>query len=283
MWTLNRIITAIFNVIFLPVRSLDPMVGMIVISVITGVVMLWLFKVTSNQEGIKQSKKRIWARLYEIYLYNRDLRVMLRAQKDLLIANLGYLRHSVKPMLFMIVPIFFILVQLNMRFGMRPFETGKDAVVTVKFRDKLPEGNPGFELVGTKGVKVERGPVRIDDPKSGRVEASWRIRMTEPGEHELALHLEDGEDLTKKIWVGKPRGIERISNGRYSSRDIGEAFLEPVEAPIDPKTGVRSITVHHPEASLSFFGFWHTHWLVWFCILSIVVGLALKNKFGVQI
>ena len=170
-----------------------------------------------------------------------------------------------------------------MRFGMRPFGEGTAAVVTVKFRDEMPAGNPGFELMGSKGVKVETPPVRIQDAKSGRVEASWRVRMTEQGEHELSLQLDGGKALSKKVWVGDPSGIERISNGRYSSRDIGQAFLEPVEAPIDPKTGIRSVTVYHPAASLSFFGFWETHWLVWFCIISIVVGFALKNKFGVQI
>jgi len=283
MWTLNRIITAVFDAIFLPFRSLNPMVGMIVVSAVAGVILLWLFKVTSDQEGIKQSKKRIWARLYEIYLYNRDLRVMLRAQKGLLRANLGYLKHSVKPMLFMIVPVFFILVQLNMRYGMRPLEEGKAAVVTVKFHGSMPEGNPGFELKASRGLAVESPPVRYHDRESNRVEASWRIRAEEPGEHEVTLELEGGEAVTKKVWVGQPRGIERISNARYRSSNIAEAFLDPAEAPIPPAAGVDAITVHHPDASLSFFGFWHTHWLVWFCILSILVGLALKNKFGVQI
>lgn len=282
MWTLNRAITFLFEGLFYPFRAFHPMVGMLVVSAVTGVVMLWLFKVTSNQEGIRRAKKRIWARLYELYLYNRDLGVMLRSQRGLIIANLGYLRHSVKPMLFMIVPIFFILVQLHLRFGMRPLEVGKSAVVTVKFHGGLPQGNPGFELKASRGLKVETAPVRIADRATQRYEASWRIRADEPGEHELVLEL-DGETVAKKVWVGYPGGIRRISNGRYRASSIMQAFLEPGEAPIDPKAGVEAITVKHPSGSLSFFGFWETHWLVWFCILSIAAGLALKNRFGVEI
>jgi hypothetical protein len=282
MWTLNRIITFIFDGIFFPFRSLHPMVGMIVISVITGVVMLWLFKVTSDQEGIGRIKKKIWARLYEMYLFNRDLGVMIRSQKGLLLANLRYLRYSLKPVVFMIPPIFFILVQLNMRYGMRPLEVGKTATVTVKFHDAFPQGNPGFALKASRGVKVETLPVRVFDRVANRKEASWRIRAEEPGEQELTLEIGD-ETITKKLWVGdKPRPA-RISNGRYRSSNIGQAFLEPAEPAIDPELGIDAITVKHPAASLSFFGFWNTHWLVWFCILSIAVGLALKNKFGVQI
>lgn len=282
MWTLNRAVTFLFDGVFFPFRSLHPMVGMLVVSAVTGVAMLWLFKVTSNQEGIREAKKRIWARLYEIYLYNRDLGVMVRAQGGLLAANLGYLRHSVRPMLFMAAPIFFILVQLNMRYGMRPLEEGKTAVVTVKFRGSLPEGNPGFRLKASRGITVETPPVRIKDASSNRLEAAWRIRAEEPGEHELVLELSD-RTVTKKVWVGRQSRVVRISNGCYRASNLAEAFLEPAEPPIDPQAGVNAITVKHPGASLSFFGFWETHWLVWFCILSIAAGLALKSRFGVQI
>lgn len=282
MWTLNRVITFIFDGIFFPFRSLHPMVGMIVISIVTGVVMLWLFKVTSDQEGIRRVKKKIWARLYEMYLFNRDLRVMIRSQKGLLLANLRYLRYSLKPVLFMIPPIFFILVQLNMRYGMRPLEVGKAATVTVRFHDALPEGNPGFALKVSRGVKVETPPVRIDDRTSNRKEASWRIRAEESGEHALVLEVGD-QTVTKKLWVGDIGKVTCISNGRYRSGNIVQAFLEPAEPAIDPELGIDAITVKHPAASLGFFGFWNTHWLVWFCILSIAVGLALKNRFGVQI
>ena len=59
----NKIITWIFDILFYPFAGLHPVWGLIFISVITGVLMLLIFKVTSNQAGIRKTKSHIQAYL----------------------------------------------------------------------------------------------------------------------------------------------------------------------------------------------------------------------------
>ena len=61
MGVLNVILEAVFDVLFAPFRSLGPWPGMIFISLATGILMLLIFKKTSNQEGIKRAKNQIKA------------------------------------------------------------------------------------------------------------------------------------------------------------------------------------------------------------------------------
>ncbi|KPK36115.1 MAG: hypothetical protein AMK70_03465 [Nitrospira bacterium SG8_35_1] len=56
---MNFIFTAInsfFRLMFYPFENLTPVWGMIWISLVTGIVMLGIFRLTSNQRGIKKSK-----------------------------------------------------------------------------------------------------------------------------------------------------------------------------------------------------------------------------------
>lgn len=111
VWWLNRAVGSLFNLIFLPFSSFNPWVAMLVVSLLTALLMLFIYKKTSNQEGIRLVKNRIKARLLEIRLYQTDLRTRTGSQKELLAANLQYLLYNLKPLLVMIVPIFLILAQ----------------------------------------------------------------------------------------------------------------------------------------------------------------------------
>ena len=54
MWTFNRIFGKIFDLLFIPFRNMNPWVGMAIISFLTGLLMLVIFRYTSNQAGIKK-------------------------------------------------------------------------------------------------------------------------------------------------------------------------------------------------------------------------------------
>ena len=64
-----------------------------------------MFRATSNQDAIAAVKRKIQAGIFEIRLFNDDLRAMFRAQVDILRHNLTYIRLSLAPMVWMIVPL----------------------------------------------------------------------------------------------------------------------------------------------------------------------------------
>ena len=79
MWSFALVINGIFNVIFAPFKGMHPAVGLLVISVATGIVMLLIFGKTSNQRAIRQAKGKLKAHISEIWLFRDDLPQMLIA------------------------------------------------------------------------------------------------------------------------------------------------------------------------------------------------------------
>ncbi|MDH7493495.1 MAG: hypothetical protein QHH44_06375, partial [Candidatus Saccharicenans sp.] len=97
LWWLNSAVGTIVRVIFLPFSSASPWGALLVISLLTALLLLLVYKKTSNQAGLKQVKNRIKASLLEIRLYQSDFRTQLGSQKELVAANLRYLLYNLQP------------------------------------------------------------------------------------------------------------------------------------------------------------------------------------------
>jgi hypothetical protein len=267
----NAAITAIFNLALDPLAK-HPWAGLTLVSVVTGAVLLVIFRYTSNQRGIRAAKDRILAHLLEVVLYRDQMRVVVRAQARLVVDNLRYLGYALVPLGFMLVPVGLMLVQLDLRYGHRPLRVGESAIVAVKLK-------PGSDLdrvtlAAPDGVKVETESLRIP----ALSEVDWRVRATAAGEHELRIAA-GGEELTKQIVVGER--APRVSVARVDS-GVWEQFLHPGERPVPASAPVKSITVSYAGADLDFFGrpvYWVWAWL----IISMVFGYALKGPLRVQV
>ena len=93
----NAALRALFDALLLPFRSLPPIVGLLVVSLVVSIGMLLVFKRTSNQARLEAVKRQIHACLFEIRLFNDDLPAILRAQVEILRHNLRYLGLSLVP------------------------------------------------------------------------------------------------------------------------------------------------------------------------------------------
>src|SRR5215510_7874498 len=124
----------ILDVLLSPFRPLPPMVGLSVVSLATAFGVIMAFRATSNQQGLTDVKRRIAAALFEIRLFNDDLAAVFRAQGELLRHNLTYLRLSLVPMLWMIVPIAILVAQLDARYGYTGLKPGEPVLLKVSLR-----------------------------------------------------------------------------------------------------------------------------------------------------
>ena len=57
MWILNNILNMVFDGLLFPFRTLHPLVGLTVVSVLGSIGMLMAYKKTSNQDGIEAVKR----------------------------------------------------------------------------------------------------------------------------------------------------------------------------------------------------------------------------------
>ena len=275
MAILDAIFGGLVGLAVLPFRAMNPWVAMAAVSLVTGLLMLAVFRWTSNQAGIRRAKDAIKAHLLELRLYKDSLGQQLRSQGKILAANGRYLVHAIRPMLVMIVPVLLILVQVNLWFGARPLAPGESALVKVKLAPGRAALSEDITLEAPAGIEVETPALRIEEDR----EIDWRVRARTEGEYDLTLNV-GGTAVTKGVKVGGSRLI-RVANLRP-----GPAFLDrvfnPAEPPLPNALGLESIEVIHPERRLPLFGL-RLHWLVAYFALSIVFGFALKGVFKVEI
>ena len=275
MWTFNAAFGRIFEIIFLPFRQASPWFGMILISLLTGLLMLFIFRHTSNQEGIRKAKNKIKAHLLELRLYKDNMRVSLKAYGHILLANLKYLSYSAKPMLVMIVPVLLILIQLNLWFGYRSLDVGQEAVLKIK----LEEGKNPFQIeiaIETPaGISIETPALRIEDLR----EIDWRLRARDKGVHAVTFRSEN-LSFSKQVAVAQNR-LSKISAVKVGSGFLDQVF-NPGERPLPKNLGIQSVEVVYPAPGMNLFGR-RIHWLIVFFALSIIFGFGLKGFFRVEI
>lgn len=273
MLSVSNAISAAFALIMAPFRTW-PMTGMIVISVVTGILMLIIYKYTSNQKGITRAKDRIKANFLAIMLYKDSLVVLLKSIGSILRWNLVYMAHNLKPLAVMIVPVLLLLVQLNFWYGYRPLEVGEQAVINAKVASEvnLFEEPAVMEVDG--GVVVETAAVRM--PLAGEV--SWRVRGLEPGEHTLTIKV--GNDAaTKRIVVGQRDRLYRLAPLRHDG-NFWDGLLYPGEKKLPG--AISEIKLEYPGIEMDVLG-WQIHWIIVYFVLSILFGLSMKGVFKVDI
>ncbi|HDJ24111.1 MAG TPA: hypothetical protein ENF17_09495 [Candidatus Aminicenantes bacterium] len=279
MWAFNQAITWLFKIIFFPWEKLHPWWGMIYISLLTGLFMLWVFRLTSNQAGIKEVKQQIKAHLLEIRLFKDNMALTLKAQGRILLCNLKYISYSFKPMLVMILPLLLILIQLNFRFAYQPLAPGERTIVKVKVK-------PGFDLLqmpisltSSPGIMVETPPLRIEE--GGEID--WRIRAVQEGHHLLKIKINNDQEVEKEIFVAArgARKLSTLSPLRPPSNFI-PSLLYPLEKPIPSDLPLQDIEVIYPSGNFHFLGL-SLHWLIVYFLLAIAFGFGLKRIVGVEI
>ncbi len=275
MWTFNSLLGKAFAILVLPFRSLHPWWAMLLVSLLTGLLMLIIFKYTSNQAGIRRTKDRIKAHILEMRLYQNSLAASFSAQGGILKANLRYMSHSIKPLAVMIVPVLLILIQLNFWFGYASLETNQPTVLKVKLKDNINPMELDAKLMPISGLNIETQALRIEEEN----EIDWRISFDERGTYSLEIEL-GPERVVKSVAVAQP-ALNRLSPRRVERRFWDQLFY-PTEPPLDAASAVKRIEVSYASAGLPLLG-WRMHWLIAFFILSVLFGFALKGLFGVEI
>ncbi len=275
MWVFNSTFGKIFEVLFLPFRSLSPWVAMILVSFLTGLLMLFVFKWTSNQKGIQKVKNKIKAHLLELRLYKDNLGLSLRAQGNILRCNLRYIGYSAKPMLVMIIPLVLILIQLNFWFGYASLSPDEPSILKIKLKENQNPLQIPIEIKPSSALVMDDYPLRIEESH----EIDWRFYAKEAGIHQLSVTI-DGKTVTKKI------SVAQSPLSKISPLKPGDSFLKqamyPTEPPISSGLPVQEIEVRYPTKNMSLFG-WGIHWLIVYFVLSIIFGFAFKGVFKVEI
>lgn len=287
MSLLNALLVPVFDALLAPFRSLPPLAGLVVLSLLTAIGMLLVFKRTSDQKRLAALKRQIHAALFEIRLFNDDLRAVFRAQGEMLRHNLTYLRLSFVPMLWMIVPLVLVIAQLQFHYGYTGLRPGEPVLLKAQVREgstalvSAPGGvvhaanrtDTGAALAAPPGIEVQTPAVWIPATR----EVIWRIAPQAPGEYELQLRV-GSDQYAKSLRVSD--AVVRRSPERLE-RSFLNQLLYPAEAPLPPGA-VTSISIGYPERTIPLLGL-ELHWLIVYFALSMVFAFALRKRFNVTL
>ncbi len=272
MWAIVRAVTAFFDGLIGIFGGMHPLVGLSIISIITGGIMLVVWKFTSNQKAIADAKAKISAYILEIRLFQEDLGLQFVAQGKALRANLKYMSLAFPPMLVVLIPVVIILVQLDVRYQRRPLLPGETTLLKVELTEEVDPS--AVKLSAPDGIKVETPALRID-----RIaEVDWRIRAERDGEYDLAFEV-NGTSVTKRIVVGDK--LMSIAEGRDQAGMLG-VWLAPAEAPLPGDSPFKAISFAYPDREMKLYGV-NLHWLLVFFVVSVAFGFAIKGVVGVEV
>lgn len=256
-----------------PIAVLPGWLSATAIGAVTGVLLLAVFKHTSNQRAIHRVRNDIDAHLLALKLFRDSAAVALRAQARVIAGASRLLLLAVVPMLVMAIPVTLVLGQMSLWYEARPLRLGEESVVTLALPGDVSAPWPSVSLRPTNAVDVEAGPVRVRD----RREVCWNLRAREPGSHRLEFQVGD-QTVTKELAIGNGFMCVSLERPGWNWSSI---LLYPWESPFRPGDPVQSIAVAYPER-LSW-----THgsgtWVFYWFIVSFVVALCFRRALNVKI
>jgi uncharacterized membrane protein (DUF106 family) len=278
---LNALLASAFDLLLFPFRQLPPIVGLSVVSLLTAAGMLLVFRAKSDQQRIEQVKRAMVAALFEIRLFNDDLPALFRAQGEMLKQNAAYLRLSLVPMLWMIVPIGLIAAQLEFQYGYAGLTPGQPALVKARVRQSATP------LAEPAAVSPPVSAASLEAPKEIRVltagawfpatqEIIWRVMADVPGEYVLNAKV-DGGTFTKT--VDATDRVVRRSPVRVAAGFMNQVMY-PAEPPLPDGGIVTSISVGYPSRAIRVLR-WDLPWVIVYLVLSMAFAVALRKPFGV--
>jgi hypothetical protein len=271
MSVLNAILARVTDAVLAPLSALSPLVGLTVVSLVTAVVMLIVFKRASNQTRLAAVKRSIHAALFEIRLFNDDFRAIVRAQGEILRHNAVYLWLSVLPMIWVIVPLMLVIAQLQFHYGYAAVAPGEDVLLKVQLRR-----GSGDDVSLDAHPAVRPATPAVWLPASSEV--VWRLRAAQPGRYDLRIRV-GAETHAKSMHVAG--GVVRRSPLRPNG-SLLDQLLYPSEPPLPGDAAVSAISLGYRERDIDVLG-WDMNWMVVYFGLSLLFAVALKKPLGVTI
>ncbi len=270
---LNHIANAIGGFALAPVAWVPGWLSATIMGIVIGILMLVVFKHTSNQAAIKRTRDKIKANMLALSLFKDDLRVSLRCQARLLVGAVMLMVHALFPMAVMTIPMVLILGQMSLWYQARPLTVGEESLVTVTLKESASDGVDSIELVPSDSSTVVAGPVRV----RGKHFVCWNVAPTTGGGQDLQFKIDD-KLYSKQFSVGS--GFQPTSLKRPSG-NLSDMLLHPREAPFASDSIVQAIEIDYPQRNSFTSG--TNNWVIYWFIVSMLAAILAKPFLNVNI
>jgi len=268
---INYFLTRGCDLLLAPFAKLPPFWGILFLSLLTSLFVLVVYRAVSNPQKVKDTKNQIKANILAIRLYRDFWKTIVGSFFKSLYYTGKYFVLNLIP-LFLVLPLMFLLfVQMDIRYGMRPFHPDESITVKAGFKGELGAAN--VEIQPNPHYRSAMNPVFITALR----EVDWKLKAGKNGATTIAIKV-DGAMVSKSLIIGE--SMPALSNRKMAVSSL-EHFIYPAEKLLAASTPLQYLSIQYPARSISFLGL-RTHWLVYYLVFTMVIALALKNKFGVE-
>lgn len=270
------VLNSVFSALDMGLGWMGPFMMVTLISAVTGVLFILAFPHVSAQGMIVAVKDRIKYNLLGIRIFQDDMPTVAKGVAGSLGWNLGYISLNILPMIVLAAPFMVIWFQLNSLYAYKPAEVGQEMQIVAEFRD----GIQAHEVE----VKVPAG-LELERRGNTRNKVILNVTATNQGQQDLVF-VHQGEEVAKQVEVGTdPRRLARLRTSDPFGNFVAQK--DPIlyfgDEVLPTSSFVKTITVPYANAPLGFMGGGEISIMLWFVVVSLIVGFGLKGVFGVEI
>ncbi|MBI4145251.1 DUF106 domain-containing protein [Candidatus Woesearchaeota archaeon] len=232
------------------VLNLSPFLGVLILSFILSLLIVLIYKFTTNQDLMRSLKTEIKDLQKQMKELKHDPGRMMEVNKKAMEANMKYMSHSFKPMLFTFLPVILIFGWMNTHLAFEPIMPGQEFTMTVLF-EKGASGNitintpDGIILTGDASRTITDG------------NAIFTLKAAQGGLYAVNF------DFAGKQYL---KEVEITSERRY---------LEPLLSVNDDD--IKTITTDHAKTRVIRIGGFGLTWLWSYIIFSIAFSIGLRK------
>lgn len=277
---INLFITKAFNIILTPFNGVNDFWPVLFLSIILSFIILYILKYISFPKKIVESKDKIKANIFAIRIYKDFWKVIVSSFFKSLFHTFRYFVFNLAPFLIIIPLLLPVFSQMEVRYGMRPFNPGESIVL----KADLEKDYKGYSISLEENdfIKPKMRPVFInawmDEEKTKPVRvANWKLEAVKEGNTALGIRIND-KVFYKDLMIGKSK--LPLSNRKYMNSGF-EHFFYPAEELIEENDLLRVIKISYPGKLIKFLGI-KMHWIFWNLIIVMVIILAFRKRFGVE-
>lgn len=249
-----------------------PLLLVLAISIVIGLLMVIVFRYASDQKAIGRAKDRLKAHLLAVRLFQDQLPVVMRAYARIFRGTGHYLRLAFTPFLIAILPITFMIVQLDRYFGWMPLQPAQTFLVEARVEDPSAFNEASLQL--PPELLSSAPAVHIAKDK----EVVWRVMAEREGRYDIHIAAA-GQTVAKQVVVS--RELARISPVRLKD-NFWERMLSSGEPALADNSPVQSIAISYAPRVIAF-AWMEWNWIVLFFVVSLVAGFIFKSVLGIQI
>lgn len=258
--------------IFWPAAAHLPLLLVLATSLATGLLIVLIFRYTSDQKAIRRAKHQLQAQLLAVRLFQDQLRVVLRAYPRIVLGTVRYVRLTLLSTLVVLVPLVPLMVQLDHYLGWMPLAPNKPFLLKVRLA--APGAFQNLDLQLPPGLFQTATAVHIPAEN----EVVWRVTAEREGSYRADVVV-GGQHFPKEVIIAS--GLVRISAARWRGH-LWRRLLESSEDPLPEGAPVEAIYITYLPRSLDLvFARWN--WIIVFFLASVLAALIFKKALRIEI